>query len=220
MDFTTSEKRTACLRPGNMRCELAIADASGRKVALQPFDAFAANAATHHQFRFDADGNNLTCVYDEHTASTPYRLTVDDALFSTKSPTITAVGFDNDNSYSILEYNNPDKRLGVDINVAGGLRNLYLQSYPTIWMTTTGLPRPTLPPPTPPPLRHRASLPQGLKGGDKRIARPVGNRGPNARFRKRGCHRAQIILQARDEAGRVALSPMVLTVEIRPVKSH
>ena len=28
----------------------------------------------------------------------------------------------------------------------------------------------------------------------------------------------KIILQARDEAGRVALSPMVLTVEIRPVK--
>ena len=125
VDFTTSEKRTACLRPGNMRCELAISDASGRKVALQPFDAFAADAATHHQFRFDADGNILTCVYDEHTASTPYRLTVDDALFSTQSPTITAVGFDNDNSYSMLEYNSPDKRLGVDIDVAGGLRNLY-----------------------------------------------------------------------------------------------
>ena len=37
-----------------------------------------------------------------------------------------AVGFDNGNSYSMLEYNSPDKRLGVDINVAGGLRNLYL----------------------------------------------------------------------------------------------
>lgn len=219
VDFTTSEKRTACLRPGNMRCELAIADASGRKVALQPFDAFAADAATHHQFRFDADGNILTCVYDEHTASTPYRLTVDDALFSTQSPTITAVGFDNDNSYSMLEYNSPDKRLGVDINVAGGLRNLYFTVISNnmddnYWTAETDIAATDAAT-----LASQGITATGLEKGATNASLDLSAIVARMHASESGAATVhKIILQARDEAGRVALSPMVLTVEIRPVK--
>ena len=219
VDFTTEEKRVACLRPGDMRCELAISDASGRKVALQPFDSFNAEAAMHHQFRFDADGNDLTCSYDEFTASTPYRLTVDDALFATQSPSITAVGFDNSNSYSMLDYNSPAKRLGVDIDVAGGLRNLYFtiisnamdENYWTAEADIAATDAATL--------AAQGISATGLEKGSTNVSLDLS--AIIERMHASGSEAVsihKIIIQARDEAGRVALSPTVLTVEIRPVK--
>ena len=155
-------------------------------------------------------------MYDEHTASTPYRLTVDDALFSTKSPTITAVGFDNDNSYSMLEYNSPDKRLGVDINVAGGLRNLYFTVISNnmddnYWTAETDIAATDAAT-----LALQGITATGLEKGATNASLDLSAIVARMHASESGAATVhKIILQARDEAGRVALSPMVLTVEIR-----
>lgn len=215
VSFASTETRTACLRPGLMRCELVLTDAGGRTVALQPFDNIRADAACHHQMRFDADGGALTCVSDNTTASSPYRLTVDDALFSTPSPTFTAKGFDSDNSYNMLEYSVPAEGLGVDISIPGGLANLYL-TVVSPSMTDNYWPAETdIVPATD--LAAHGIVATGLEKGSTSVALNLQQVVARMNASAGSTTTHHIILQARDQAGRVAVTPMALTVECRPV---
>ncbi len=214
VDFSSQESRTACLRPGALRCELALTDASGRSVALQPFDAVDVKAATHSLFRFDADGNNLTAVYDDATLASPFSLTVDDALFSTASPTIEAVDFEN-NTYSTLEYSTPSS-LGVNIAVPGGLKNLYFtivspsmtDNYWSAESDLAGVDAATL--------AADGIVATGLEKGAKSVSLDF-SQVVSRMTAGSAATEHRIIVQVRDLAGRVALSPSVLTVETRPV---
>ncbi len=214
VDFSSSESRTACLRPGALRCELALTDASGRSVALQPFDAISVEAATHHQFRFDADGNALTAVYDDATLATPFRLTVDDALFSTASPTIAPMGFDS-GTFNMLEYSVPSS-LGVNIAVPGGLQNLYFTVISSsmddnYWSTETDLAAVDVAT-----LASEGIVATGLEKGSTSVSLDL-SQIVSRMTAGTSTTEHRIIIQARDLAGRVALSPSVLTVTTRPV---
>lgn len=214
VDFSSEESRVGCLRPGAMRCELALSDASGRSIALQPFDAISVEAATCHQFRFDADGNVLTAVYDDATLATPFRLTVDDALFSTASPSITPMGFEG-NGFSMLEYSVPTS-LGVNVAVPGGLQNLYLTVIsPSMddnyWTSETDLAAEDVAT-----LASEGIVAMGLEKGATSVSLDFSQM-VSRMTAGTATTEHRIIVQVRDLAGRVALSPSMLTVSARPV---
>lgn len=121
--FTEQVGKPLCLRPGKVCVELTLKDFSGREVALRPFVVENALAAENRDLSLSVDGDKLLLDCGEQSQ---YSIVVNEELFSTPNPHFSFIGFENNQVLQVNEQSAPDEAVEVKLDVPGGLKNLYL----------------------------------------------------------------------------------------------
>ena len=213
------ESRVACVVPGQVGGELILSDATGRSVALRPFAIENAKAGEHYEFRVSADATErkLSIVYDEATMVSPYELVVDDALFSTSAPSIRSYGFDADGVLTIFEEDRVAEGAGCEVEVPGGLKNLYLTVVSEFYSDNPWQKETDIAGMSAAALANGGIAAEGNEAGSQSVRLDFSelvSHLPSAGFEE-AVH--TIIVQAKDAAGRVSEAPAVLKIVSRPV---
>ena len=215
----SSDDKPAMINPGKIRGEVTITDNSGRKVTLQPIEISNASQAEHYTITATTpgDGSNTVCfAYDAQTAESPVIITVDDALFTTTSPTFTTQGFGNGNTLNITENETVESPLTCEATVPGGLQHLYLSIKSDAPDNKFNICEADM----------AEGIPAELAGLVSAEGNSVGSELATIDFTQlisslpayngEACT-YEIILQAQDAQGRVGDTPCVMTVAVNPV---
>lgn len=218
MTIPSGTTDVARLRPGTIKGELSLTDATGRSVTLQPFAINGTQPAEHYQFRIGGDVNRLTAVYDETTLASPYTLDIDESLFATPSPVFALMGTDATGTVSLLELTSPSSPLGCSLTVPGGLQHLYVTILSTTMTDNPFAIEADLLDYDDSELPSRGITAEGLAEGSTAVRLDFSDL--SARMRSDGDNPTvtRIVIQAQDAAGRVADAPAEITVVSRPVQ--
>lgn len=122
-DFAADDTRAVYVKPGKVTFQLKLVKSNGVELNIEPDGIEEAKPRTHYRVTFDVNGGEvgdaqLSITFDDATAQEPITVTLSEDLTIPDAPTATAKGFENGQTFNILEGDDMDASV-VAVALAG-----------------------------------------------------------------------------------------------------
>lgn len=127
--YAQDETRPAYIMPSDVKLNLTLTNAEGKRVTIQPAD-FKAEARHHYVVTIGVTENTadlaLDIQFDDEVVSETVNVSLSDDLFNAPAPVVTPKGFDPSAEASTYEYADYSGDAQFDIIAFGGIKNVTL----------------------------------------------------------------------------------------------